>query len=74
MMMTTLNRAHVAGQARLRVACPAEARTWRSARPSYAGIGYAHANPAGDMAANPVFMVKTTTTKRPARHLTVRTT
>ena len=74
MTMTTLNQAHVAGQARLRVARPAAAHAWRSARPSFAGIGYADTNPACDMAANSVFMATTTTTKRPARHLTVRTT
>ena len=83
MTETMLHQAHVAGQARLGVACPGVSRSWRSARVAsdlprcgsafvLATSGY---TPNANIpAAVPAFMAMATTTKRRTRHLGTRTT
>jgi hypothetical protein len=83
MTETMLHQAHVAGQARLGVACPGGSRSWRSARVAsdFRRCGSAFVLPttgylpnANIPAAVPAFMAIATTTKRRTRHLGTRTT
>jgi hypothetical protein len=83
MTETMLNQAHVAGQARLHVACPGVARSWRSAHVAsdFRRGGSAFVLPtngylpnANIPAAAPALMATTMTTKRRTRHLRTRTT
>jgi hypothetical protein len=83
MTETMLHQAHVAGRARLAVACPGVSRSWRSARVAsdlrrrgsalvLSTNGY---RPNADIpAAVPSFMAIAKTTKRRTRHLGTRTT
>ena len=80
---TMLHQAHVAGQARLAVACPGVSRSWRSARVAFGlrRCGSALVLPtdgylpnANIPAAVPAFMATTMTTKRRTRHLGTRKT
>ena len=83
MTETMLHQAHVAGQARLAVACPGVSRSWRSARVA-SGLrrcGSALVLPTNGYrpnatipAAVPAFMAMAKTTKRRTRHLRTRTT
>ena len=83
MTETMLHQAHVAGQARLGVACPGVSRSWRSARVAsdLCRCGSALVLPtngylpnANIPAAVPAFMAMATTTKRRTRHLGTRKT
>ena len=83
MTETMLHQAHVAGQARLAVACPGVSRSWRSARVAFGSrrCGSALVLPtngylpnANIPAAVPAFMATTMTTKRRTRHLGTRKT
>ena len=83
MTETMLHQAHVAGQARLAVACPGVSRSWRSARVAF-GLRrcgsafvlptYGYLPNANIPAAVPAFMAMATTTKRRTRHLGTRKT
>ena len=81
MTETMLHQAHVAGQARLDVACPGVSRSWRSARVASGLRRCGNALPTNGYlpnatipAAAPAFMAWTMTTKRPTRHLGTRKT
>ena len=83
MAATMLHRAHVAGQARLAVACPGVSRSWRSARVAFGlrRCGSDRVLPTNGYlpnatipAAVPAFMATTMTTKRRTRHLGTRKT
>jgi len=83
MTETILHQAHVAGQARLGVACPGVSRSWRTARVAsdLRRCGSAFVLPTNGYlpnatipAAVPAFMAMATATKRRTRHLGTRTT
>ena len=83
MTETMLHQAHVAGQARLGVACPGVSRSWRTARvasdPGRGGSAFVlptngYLPNANIPAAVPAFMATTMTAKRRTRHLGTRTT
>ena len=83
MTATMLHRAHVAGHARLAVACPGVSRSWRPARGASGlrrcGSALAPSTngylPNADIpTAVPAFMAPTMTAKRLTRHLGTRKT